>query len=237
MTMRSSRLISFYLRVAAIIAATVFYSVIAWVTMLFAGRKSFYWFTVPWSSALLKAAGVKVEIINPEYLSGDGTFVFVSNHSSLFDIPILLSSIKKNVAIIYKKELEKIPVLGWTLALSPFIPVVRSDSRDSLAGINTAIEQIKNGDSIIVFPEGTRSEDGKLQAFKRGAFMIAARSGKPIVPIAIKGANEILQKGSLNFNSGTVSLIVMPPIPNDNMQNEKLLMKEIENAIRSKLEE
>ena len=145
-----------------------------------------------------------------------------------------------NFIIIYKQELEKIPLFGRSLKVSPFVSINRTDPRNAMQSINQTLNQMQDNDCPIIFPEGTRSKDGKLNEFKRGAFLIASKSSKPIVPICIKGSNEILPKGAFNVKqNSTVVVNITPPIENTKLtdrNSEKALMKKVHNIIESNLD-
>jgi len=165
-----------------------------------------------WAKRALAIAGIKLTIIGAENINPNETYVFASNHSSHFDIPIIYSAIQSKVAIIYKKELEKIPIFGWKLNKSFFVAIDRTDGRKAMASVIEALNLIKQNVSIIIYPEGTRSKDGKAQEFKRGAFVLAAKSGKDVVPVTIVGSNEIMPKDSLFFEPREVQIVFHKPI-------------------------
>lgn len=197
----------FYFQLLGIILVTFYYSILALIKLKFSRDKFiFYKLAQKWSKKLLSISKVYCEVLNKEFIVED-KYIFVSNHCSLFDIPILLSNIPLNVAIIYKKELEKIPIWGYCLKKSPFIGIVREEAKQSFEGLKQAIDLLNNGVSVLVFPEGTRSETGKLQEFKRGAFLIATQTRIPVLPITIIGSNEILPKGSKKFKSKEVKIV------------------------------
>lgn len=202
----------FFVQVAMIVIVTVLYSIAVMTAMALAGRHVFYPFARCWSRLLLAICGIRVKSEGLE-LYADGTaHVYVCNHSSLFDIPILLATLPSGAAIMYKRELENIPIFGLCLRLSPFIAVTRDDPRNAMASIEQAAEAVRIGGSAVIFPEGTRSADGSLGEFRRGAVAVALRSGKPIAPLAIIGANRILPKKSLRFHAGTVMLRAAQPV-------------------------
>ncbi|MBM2817143.1 MAG: 1-acyl-sn-glycerol-3-phosphate acyltransferase [Ignavibacteria bacterium] len=207
---------------------------------IFRNKHLFFPFSRQWSKILLFITGVKVKVNGQEILYVNETYIFITNHSSLFDIPIILGTLTNyNVAIIYKKELEKVPFFGIGLKASPFIPVVREDPRSSLTSIENAVESINKGISVLVFPEGTRSKDGKVGEFKRGAFLLASRSGMPIVPIAINGSWKIMPNKKLFFSGGVVDITIHSPIrftlPLDR-NSEKKLMNDVYSSIKDSLE-
>ncbi len=212
---------------------TAMYTIAAIVAIRIKGEHIFHKLAHSWSGILLKIVGIKVELIGAEQLDRNMSYIYVANHSSLFDIPVLLYSLNDNARIMYKEELEKIPLFGYGLKKSPFISIVRTDPRNAMTAVDTAAKSIRDGDSVIIFPEGTRSEDGNLGEFKRGAFLLAAKSGKTIVPVTIIGSSKILAKGKKYFKKGTVKMIIDSPIKNesDSKENQLKLMKEIKEIM------
>jgi 1-acyl-sn-glycerol-3-phosphate acyltransferase len=205
-------------------------------------KKSYTINATNWGSGILKIFNVALQIEGLESLKKNETYVLVSNHSSMFDIPILFKTFGGfNFIIIYKKELEKIPIFGSSLRHSPFVSINREDPRNAMGSIQTTLEQMSDNDCPIVFPEGTRSEDGKLQSFKRGAFLLASKSKKPIVPIAIIGSSDILPKGSFHVKGNSrVKVIINNPVENEkelDRISEKQLMSDVFNKIKSTIEE
>ena len=186
----------------------------------------------------LQGTGLTKYSKGQEKLNKEVSYIYASNHSSLFDIPVMLATIDDNVRIIYKKELEKVPLFGPGLRYGPFIAIDRSDPRKSMKSIEEAVESIRSGDSVIIYPEGTRSLDGKLQEFKRGGFLLASRAGNPIVPISIIGTYNILPSGQKRFRKGTVKFIFHDPVENkaQNKSEEQELMKKVHEIIGSELE-
>lgn len=188
-----------------------------------------------WAKRLLWVAGVSVKVSGLEYLEKERTYVFIANHSSYFDIPAVFVAIPKLLRIMYKKELERIPFFGWYLKKSDFIPIVREESITARKSLLEALELIRENVSVLLFPEGTRSKDGKLGEFKRGAFLLASKAGKAIVPVAIVGAYRLLPKGKIFFRSGEISVKIGTPIELGEEQDKTLLFRQIEE-IKSWLE-
>jgi 1-acyl-sn-glycerol-3-phosphate acyltransferase len=202
-----------FLRNIGIVVDTIFYAILSTFTqLLFKDPSAFYRQARDWSRILLWFGGVKVEVIGAEHLTPGERVVFVSNHASQMDIPILLGWIPDNARIMYKMELQRIPLFGWCMRHSPYIPVDRGDGRQAAEQLERTIDSMRTGASVIVFPEGTRSPDGTLQEFKRGGFLLAARAGKRIVPVTIVGSHKILPPDSLRPRTGHVKLIIDPPI-------------------------
>ncbi len=187
-------------------------SIVAIVAMIFAGKNKFFAIAKHWAHHVIYAGRVKLEIKGLEKLDINESYIFCANHSSMVDIPIMIVALRHNCRIIFKHELVKVPIFGWCLSLSPYISIKRENPRDSMAGIDKAIESIRAGGSLLVFPEGTRTLDGKLGKFKRGAFLLASRSGKKIVPVTIVGSQVIMPNKALLVNKGKVSVIISDPI-------------------------
>lgn len=226
-------------KIALIALVTMYYSVVALVLIPFdKTRHHFHQHARHWARLLLRIAGVQLHVEGLQHISRDAGAVYVSNHASLFDIPVLIAGLSDNVRIMYKRELRKIPFLGWILALSPYIPVDRANPKDAMESIEQAAENIRNGSSVIIFAEGTRSADGQLGPFKRGAFLLATRSRKPIVPVAIIGSHTILPAGTSRIQAGKVHLIVEAPIHSEAMDRaaEKELMNTVRLVIAAQLE-
>lgn len=188
-----------------------------------------------WAKRLLWVAGVSIKVSGLEHLAKDRTYVFIANHSSYFDIPAVFVAIPKLLRIMYKKELERIPFFGWYLKKSDFIPIVREENITARKSLLEALELIRENVSVLLFPEGTRSKDGKLGEFKRGAFLLASKSGKAIVPVAIVGAYRLLPKGKIFFRSGVISVKIGTPVELGGEQGKTLLFRRIEE-IKSWLE-
>lgn len=195
-----------YAKIALIAIFSIIYSIRAIInTKLYPDGSGFYELARKWSGLLLKILNVQIKL-SGKIPQNSSSYIYVSNHSSMVDIPVLLFALPDNVRIIYKKELEKIPIFGTCLRLSPFISIEREKARNAMSSIDKAVGSVRNGVSVIVFPEGTRSKDGRLGEFKRGAFLLAARSGKPIVPVTIIGAPKILPSGTFELNSGIIEV-------------------------------
>ena len=129
-----------------------------------------------WSKCILWTFGIRVTVKGLENLDLNLPYIFVSNHASMADIPTVMVALRGKVNIVFKKELTWVPIWGWALRYGHFIMIDRSNPRDAMASIDRAVQNIQCGQSVILFPEGTRTSSGKLQSFKRGAFTLAAKS-------------------------------------------------------------
>jgi 1-acyl-sn-glycerol-3-phosphate acyltransferase len=167
---------------------------------------------VPWAKMILRVCGVKVKVKGQENVKDNVPRIYLTNHQSYFDIFALLAHLPGNFKFILKEELMKIPLFGFCMKRAGYIAIHREDPRKALKSMNEAAKKIKNGSSVVIFPEGTRSRDGHLQPFKRGGFRLALKSGCEIVPVAIINSGDIVPKGSLRINKGSFSLNICKPI-------------------------
>jgi len=192
-----------------------------------------------WSKLILATAGVKVKIRGIENITFGQHYVVMSNHQSHFDVISLFSKLPIPIYFLAKKELMKVPVFGWAMYLMGHIIIDRSDREEAFKSIDMAVEKIKAGRNVMVFPEGTRSPDGKLLPFKKGGFVLAIKGGIPILPIGIYGSNRILPKGSVKISSGVISIVVGKPIETREytMENKEKLMEIVRKEINTLMEE
>ncbi len=160
---------------------------------------------------VVRAVGVKIRVEGLENVP-PGVCVFVANHTSSADAPAVVGSIPRRVAILVKESLFRIPIVGQAFRIAHFVPVNRADHEAAMASIDTAVEALRGGTSFLIYPEGTRSNDGRLQAFKKGAFVMAIKAGVPVVPIACSGAHRIMEKCSLIIHPGEILVRFRPPI-------------------------
>lgn len=162
---------------------------------------------------VLSVCGVHLAIEGLERVNFNRSYIYVANHASHFDIPAVIAGIPDQIRIVYKKELEKIPIFGWGLKYGKtYISIDRGKGQDAIQSLEEAANKIRNGASVILFAEGTRTSDGNLQAFKRGPFNLAAKANVPIVPVTINGSYDILPRGSWRIQPGTITLVLSEPI-------------------------
>lgn len=165
-----------------------------------------------WGRLICRLVGVRVQIDGLHRLDRSKPYIFAANHQSQFDIFVLQGHLDFDFRWLAKKELFDIPVFGRAMRRAGYIPVDRSHGRRALASLNEAAERIAAGTSVIIFPEGTRSPDGKMQPFKAGAMVLAIKAGVAVVPMAISGTHRILPKGRLLARPGLVTIRVGEPI-------------------------
>lgn len=188
--------------VAGTLSLAVFTITTGWIPLPRGGRVFFFWARL-WSRLLLLFSGVRVRAEQEAPLSRDQVYVFLSNHQSLFDIPVLMATLPVPVRFMAKRELFAIPVLGWALKVGGFIPVARR-TRNAGESFRAASERLRRGGSVLLFPEETRSEDGRLLPFKRGGFVLAQRSGLPMVPVGLRGTMAVQTPKSFRIHPGRV---------------------------------
>lgn len=166
-----------------------------------------------WARTILFFSGVRVNISGLEHLSEKGNYVFISNHESALDIPVLIRSLPYQLRIMTKRELFRIPLFGWALSLGGYIKVDRSDTEHAIASLQEAARRIpRQRVSVVVFPEGTRSPTGKLRRFKKGGFVFARQTGLPVVPVTILGSRHLTPKKASFIMPGDVDVLVDKPI-------------------------
>ena len=191
-----------------------------------------------WGNVNLWCAGAKVQMEGLHNIDPRRAYVYAANHQGGFDILSLLGKLPVQFRWLAKEELFRIFVMGPAMKAIGYIPIDRTDRRKAFESINQAAARIRNGTSVVIFPEGTRSLDGVLQEFKKGGFMLAIKSGQPIVPISISGSHAILpKKGSWIVNPGTIRITVGTPIPTEGCtsKDRDRLMGEVREAIRQHL--
>ncbi len=181
---------------------------------------------------ILFIAGVKVSVEGIKNLNAKDNYIFISNHLSYFDIPILMKAIPNNVRFIYKDSLTKIPILGWGMYLGKYIPINRDNVREAMKSLKKAAEKIISGISVVIFPEGTRSMDGTTGEFKRGMFVLADEAKVPLVPTTIIGSNNIMPRGKFQIKSGSVKVVFSNLLE---YKKDKNFLEEIRSEILSKL--
>ena len=166
-----------------------------------------------WTWAILRAGGVKLKVAGLEKLDSSRQYIFMVNHQSNVDIPILVQSLPRfQLRWIAKKELLWVPFLGWAMWATKHIFVDRANALNAVKSLRRAKQRIAAGISVVVFPEGTRSRDGQLQRFKKGGFLLAVETNTEIVPVTITGSRDLLPSGAWRLRAGTVEVVVDRPV-------------------------
>jgi 1-acyl-sn-glycerol-3-phosphate acyltransferase len=186
----------------------------------------------------LRMAGIRVEAVWEKPLDPSQHYIFLSNHISNLDPPILIPLLPERSAAFLKRSLMKIPILGWGMKRASYIPVERDGRVESAAeSVEEATRVLASGVHVLSFVEGTRSRDGRLQPFKKGPFYLAMESGAPVVPVSICGTESMMKKGSMKVYPGTAHVVFHSPMmPRDYTSREEL-MAAVREAIASGLPE
>ena len=165
-----------------------------------------------WSWLILKTSGIRVRVEGLEHVHPGGTAIYCVNHQSAMDIPVLFVNLPVQFRFVAKRSLFNMPFMGWHLRRSGHIPVDRDRPHEALKSMKKVAQEIREGKSVLLFPEGHRSRDGKLLPFKAGSFYIAILAGVPIVPITINGTTYVLKPDTYHVRAGQTELIVHPAI-------------------------
>jgi 1-acyl-sn-glycerol-3-phosphate acyltransferase len=188
-----------------------------------------------WGRIICWAALVRLRVEGAERVPVPEPVVFMSNHESWLDIPVLLPTIPGQVRFLAKKSLFSIPFLGWAMTAMGFIPVDRENRRSAVASFDAAADRIRAGRSVLIFPEETRTGDGTLLPFQRGGFLIAIKAGIPIVPVGLDGPRRCLAKKSYLLRPGTTTVRFGHPIPTEGLgvTAKGTLMEQVRVAIEA----
>lgn len=188
-----------------------------------------------WSDFTLKILGIELDIQGKENIPKEQC-VFIANHSSILDIIILLYSIDKKMGFIAKKEILKTPIIGYWLKKSKCVPLDRENSRTAILAINEAVKNIKEGSSMVIFPEGTRNKEGEVGVFKKGSLKLATKSQVPIVPVSIDRASRAFED-TKHFKPTKIKVVFGKVINTKNLSKEEetCLLDNIRNIIVSNL--
>ena len=190
-----------------------------------------------WSHWLLRTNGVRLRPQGLEHLEKKQAYIFIANHSSLLDIPGIISAFPFPVRFIAKKSLVWFPIFGWFVSLSGHILIDRENAKSALLSMKKALTLLKKGISIVVFPEGTRTPDGQVKDFKGGAFLLALQSKAQIVPVSISGTYHMLPRTGWCFWPGLMELNLGKPIPTRNLslREARPLMEKVREIIMQNL--
>ncbi len=191
-----------------------------------------------WARSVLFVSRVKVTVEGLDHIDPCGTYVYMANHQSMYDILALLGYLPVQFRWLAKAELFRIPLFGYAMARVGYISIDRSNRRSALNSLKAASQKIARGVSVVIFPEGTRSTDGKVEPFKVGGFYLAIHSGEPIVPVVIYGTRHVLPKGSLRVRPGHIVVSIGSPVDTTSYDNKtkEVLMESVHSIMRQELE-
>jgi 1-acyl-sn-glycerol-3-phosphate acyltransferase len=197
-----------------IVLATIVFAILAIpLSQLPRGGRWFQRCSKGWSALILGASGVRLRVLHAERLRSGGASVIASNHESFLDIPVLFAALPMPVRFLAKRNLFRLPFLGWAMAAAGFVPVDRADHSHGKEILDTALSRLRGDRSLVVFPEQTRTRTGDLSPFKSGAAVFAIKAGMPLVPVGISGTFGVLRRGSFWITPGVVTVAAGAPLP------------------------
>jgi 1-acyl-sn-glycerol-3-phosphate acyltransferase len=204
-------------------------------TLITRDSRLVYWLGTHIAWAGVRIAGVKIEVVGLEQIDPAKTYIFLSNHASNLDPPILIPLIPRRSSVLVKQELFKIPVLGRAMRIASLVAVDRGNQGRAIASLQAARKVLEAGINMTIFVEGTRSPNGRLLPFKKGPFYLALESGVPVIPVTIVNTHTLLPKGKRMASSGWVSVIFHPAIDSKNFPDKDALLAAVRERIASAL--
>src|SRR5271165_3753477 len=194
-----------------------------------------YWVASRLAILGVRLAGMKIVVRGGEHMPPRQNYIFMSNHVSNLDAPVLIPIIPGRCSVLVKKELFRIPILGAGMKVADLVPVDRSNREAAIESVNAAIKVLRQGLHMVVFPEGTRSDDGHLLPFKKGPFHLAMESGVPVVPVTLLGTFESWPKTRFALRPGAATVVFHPALDPHSYPDRDSLMKAVSDAIASAL--
>jgi 1-acyl-sn-glycerol-3-phosphate acyltransferase len=202
------------------------------------GRRQ-HWCAQTWCRMIARTAGARVRVHGAKHIKPGASYVFLSTHQSYMDIPAMLGYLPAQLRIAAKKVLFRIPFMGWHLSRAGHIPIDRSSTQMAVASMQRAAAYLHDGICAFIFPEGTRSRDGRLQPFKKGGFKLAIQAGVPIIPVTIIGSRQVLPRDSIILRPGPIDMYVDEPIPTAGLTDHDIetLMQAVRAEMAKKIKE
>ena len=185
-----------------------------------------------WSRVILWSAGVRTIVHNPERMAGGAPRLYLSNHLSWFDIPAL-AGVLPRYKFVAKAELFKVPVFGPAIKAIGMVPIERQSRKAAFAAYRVAAERIREGNSVVVFPEGTRGDAYPIRPFKKGPFVLAIAAGVPIVPVLLHGTHDVFAKGTMLVRPGQFDIHLLEPVPTAGLDYSD--REELAETVRSRI--
>jgi 1-acyl-sn-glycerol-3-phosphate acyltransferase len=200
------------------------------------GRIDWLYWRAMWAAyAGVRLVGVKVELQGFTDFDHAGTYIYMCNHVSNLDPPIVIPLIPRRSSVLVKKEVFRVPIMAQAMRMARFVAVDRRNREAAISSIQAATEVMRSGINMAIFPEGTRSPDGKLLPFKKGPFYLAMESRIPVLPISISGTEKMMGKGTLAIKPGTALVVFHKPIYPENFADREHLTDAVRSAITSGL--
>lgn len=194
-----------------------------------------YWRAMRCALFGVKMVGAEVETVGRDSFDHAGTYIYMFNHISNLDPPIVVPLIPRRTSVLVKKEVFRIPILSRAMRMAKFVPVDRRNRENAVNSVKAAVEVMREGVNMAVFPEGTRSPDAKLLPFKKGPFHLAMESGVSVLPVSIHGTEKMMGKGTLKIKPGKVTVVYHQPISPKDFKDKEGLMAATRAAIASGL--
>ena len=202
------------------------------------GNVDFLYRIAMWTArTAARIAGVRIETVGLDRLDLSRNYIFMANHVSNADPPLLIPALPHRSSVLVKKELFRVPLLGRAMRMARLVAIDRANKEAAIASVRSASDVIQSGIDMTVFPEGTRSRDGRLMPFKKGPFYMAIETGVPIVPVTILGTFEILPKGRFSIHPGTATFVFHPPVEPSAFPDREALVAAVREQIASALPE
>jgi 1-acyl-sn-glycerol-3-phosphate acyltransferase len=205
-------------------------------TLIFRHVDPLYWAGICGVMFFVRAVGVRVRVAGVEKIPA-ATCLFVANHTSAADAPAVVGAVPRRLAVLLKESLFKWPIVGQAFTLAHFIPVKRDVREAAIASVEKAAEAMRAGQSFLIYPEGTRSADGRLQEFKKGAVVLAIKAGAQIVPVLCSGAHRVMAKRSLVIHPGEIFVEFLEPLDASNYrwEDRDILNQRVHDAMAAGL--
>ena len=203
---------------------------------LITGNVDPLYYSATWIARMgVRIAGVRTRIVGQEKLAPGRQYIFMSNHVSNLDPPVLIPLLPRRVTIMVKKELFRLPILGRAMLMADCVPIDRQNREAAIASVREAEAVVRKGHDMMVYPEGTRSRDGRLLPFKKGPFYMAMETGVPIVPITLLGTETLMPKGKFFVTPGEATIIYHEPVDPKQFSDRDELVNAVRDAIASAL--
>jgi len=202
------------------------------------GRMDLLWNLSLWAARTgCRLSGIRIRAVGREHLEPGRAYLFMSNHCSNLDPPVIVPLLGRRISVIAKQELFRIPVFGYAMRKGGFVAVDRADRRSAVESVGSAVQVLQSGLGMMVFPEGTRSRDGRLLPFKKGPFYLALDAGVPVVPITVVGTHAAWPKGSIQLRAGEIVVHFHRPIDPKQFESREELTAAVRAAIHSAMPE